>query len=125
MEIQALVQEMVELSKSEVAPEEYYAAFLQRVIQALAAVGGAIWLYGEGRRLQLTYQINLSETLLDSASEDASRHTRLLNYAAHSNEGHLIPPLSGASDERAGGNPTRYLLVITPLKSDGKVADCS
>jgi multidrug efflux pump subunit AcrA (membrane-fusion protein) len=120
-QIRSLVSEISQLSKSDIAAEEYYAGFLQRVVQALAAVGGAIWLFSEGRRLQLTYQINLSETLLDSASEDASRHTRLLNYTAQTNEGHLIPPLSGASDERAGANPTRYLLVITPLRSDGQV----
>jgi multidrug efflux pump subunit AcrA (membrane-fusion protein) len=120
-QIRSLVSEISQLSKSDIGAEQYYASFLQRVVQALAAVGGAIWLFGEGRRLQLTYQINLSETLLDSASEDASRHTRLLNYTAQTNEGHLIPPLSGASDERAGGNPTRYLLVITPLRGDGQV----
>jgi hypothetical protein len=114
-----LVSEISQLSKSELTPEEYYAAFLQRIVQALAAAGGAIWIAGEGRRLQLTYQINLSESLLDSSSEDSVRHSRLLNYAMQSGEGHLIPPMSGASDERAGGNPTQHLLVISQLRSDG------
>ena len=120
-QIRSLVSEISQLSKSDISAEEYYAQFLQRIVQALAAVGGAIWLAGEGRRLQLTYQINLSPTLLDSSSEDASKHSRLLNYALQSGEGHLIPPQSGATDERAGGNPTDSLVVLSPLRSDGAI----
>jgi len=120
-QIRSLVSEISQLSKSELTPEEYYAAFLQRVVQALAAVGGAVWLLGQGKQLRLTYQINLSETLLDDASDDSEKHRRLLNYVSQSDEGRLIPPLSGASDERAGGNPTRFLLVLAPLRSDGQV----
>jgi hypothetical protein len=120
-QIRSLVSEISQLSKSDIGAEEYYAAFLQRVVSALAAVGGAVWLVEEGRRLQLAYQINLSQTLLDSSSDDASRHLRLLNQVISSGEGNLFPPLSGAVDENAGGNPTRYLIVLSPLRNDGQV----
>jgi multidrug efflux pump subunit AcrA (membrane-fusion protein) len=120
-QIRTLVAEISQLSKSEIGPEEYYAAFLQRIVSALAAVGGAVWMFGEGRRLQLTYQINLSQGLLDNASDDATKHFRLLDQVIHSDEGILVPPLSGASDERGGSNPTRFLLVLCPLRSDGQV----
>ena len=120
-QIRGLVSEIAQLSKSDLGPEEFYAAFLQRVVQALAAVGGAIWVLGEGRKPQLSYQINLSEKLLDKESEDADKHFRLLDYVVASNSGQLIPPLSGAADERMGGNPTRQLLVINPLGHDNQV----
>ncbi|MDP6468116.1 MAG: HlyD family efflux transporter periplasmic adaptor subunit [Pirellulaceae bacterium] len=120
-QIRGLVGEISALSKSELNAEEYYAEFLQRVVQALAAVGGAIWTVGQDRRMDLAYQINLSDTLLDASSDEAERHTRLLDYVAQSDEGRLVPPLSGASDDRAGGNPTRFLLVLCPLRADGKV----
>lgn len=120
-QIRSLVSEISQLSKSDIGAEGYYAAFLQRVVSALAAVGGAVWLVEEGRRLQLAYQINLSQTLLDSSSEDAGRHLRLLNQVINSGEGNLFPPLSGAADENAGGNPTRYLIVLSPLRNDGQV----
>jgi multidrug efflux pump subunit AcrA (membrane-fusion protein) len=120
-QIRSLVSEISQLSKSDIGAEGYYAAFLQRVVSALAAVGGAIWLVEEGRRLQLAYQINLSQTLLDSSSPDAGRHLRLLNQVINSGEGNLFPPLSGAADENAGGNPTRYLIVLSPLRNDGQV----
>ena len=37
-QIRGLVGEIAQLSKSDMGPEEFYAAFLQRVVQALAAV---------------------------------------------------------------------------------------
>lgn len=120
-QIRSLVAEISQLSKSEIGPEEYYAAFLQRIVSALAAVGGAVWMLAEGRRLQLTYQININQGLLDNSSDAASKHFRLLDQVVHSDEGVLVPPLSGASDERGGSNPTQFLLVLAPLRSDGNV----
>jgi hypothetical protein len=42
-EIQSLVQEVVDLSKSEVDPTAFYAALLDTSISALAAIGGVVW----------------------------------------------------------------------------------
>jgi len=120
-QIRGLVSEIAQLSKSDLNADEYYAALMQRIVSALAAVGGAVWLLNDSRRTELRYQINLSETLLDSASEDADQHRRLLDRVLQTGEPQLIPPSSGVSDEAAGGNPTRYLLVLVPLIADGKV----
>ena len=81
-QIRSLVGEIAQLSKSDVDAEEYYAAFMQRIVSALAAVGGAVWLLGEANRPELAYQINLSESLLRPGSEDATRHLRLLHHVA-------------------------------------------
>ena len=94
-QIRGLVSEIAQLSKSDMGPEEFYSAFLQRVVQALAAVGGAIWVIGEGRKAQLSYQINISEKLLDRETEDADKHFKLLDYVVQANQGQLVPPLSG------------------------------
>ncbi len=118
-QIRSLVGEIAQLSKSDVDAEEYYAAFMQRVVSALAAVGGAVWLMGEASRPELAYQINLSETLLRPGGEEATRHLRLLHHVTRSGEPQLVPPMSGAEGDEAGGNPTAYLLVLAPLVSDG------
>ncbi len=120
-QIRGLVNEIATLSKSDLAPEQFYEAFLQRVVTALAAAGGAIWVVGEDRRLDLMYQINLSETLLDEESADTRRHMQLLHRVVRSGEPQLVPPLAGAGEEEAGGNPTRFLLVVAPLVGDGKI----
>jgi HlyD family secretion protein len=117
-QIRGLVGEIAQLGKSDLQPEEFYAAFLQRVVQALAATGGAVWILGEGKRPQLSYQINMSPTLLDPESEDATRHAKLLDVVLNTNQPQLIPPLSG---NEHGGNPTRNLLVIAPLGHDKQV----
>jgi len=120
-QIRGLVGEIVQISKSDLGPEQYYPAVLHRIVQALAAVGGAVWTLDENRSLKLIYQEQVSDTLLEPQSEDAVRHSRLLDYITQSRQPQLIPPLSGMSDERAGGNPTRYLLVLAPLQSDNVV----
>lgn len=119
-QIRTIVSEISQMSKSDVDAEQYYAAFLQRVISALAAIGGAIWLINEGR-LQLVYQISMDDGLLDGGSPEASRHLRLLQRVLPSQEGALVPPLSGTADDEGAGNPTRFLLVLCPLRGDGSV----
>lgn len=58
--IRSLVGEIAQLSKSDVAPEEFYGQFLPRVVSALAAVGGAVWTTNSEGRLALQYQVDRS-----------------------------------------------------------------
>ncbi|MCU0978250.1 MAG: efflux RND transporter periplasmic adaptor subunit [Pirellulaceae bacterium] len=120
-QIRGLVSEIAQLSKSDLGPEEYYPAFLQRIVSALAAIGGAVWVIRDGRRLDLAYQIKMSETLLAPDSEDAARHFGLLTRIAATGEPSLIPPQSGTADEQGAANPTRFLLVLAPMRSDNQV----
>jgi hypothetical protein len=52
-QIRGLVSEIETLSRSDVAPAEFYEGFLNRLVQALAAEGGAVWVVGEAGRLEL------------------------------------------------------------------------
>lgn len=120
-QIRGLVSEIAQLSKSNLDADEYYQSLLQRIVQALAAIGGAVWVLRDGQRLDLAYQIKMSQPLLDADSEAASRHFGLLNQIAGSGEPALIPPQSGTSEDGAAGNPTDSLLVLAPLRSDEQV----
>jgi hypothetical protein len=120
-QIRVLVNEIASLGKAGTPAEEYYPQFLQRVITALAAVGGAVWLLDEDRNLRLQYQINMSESLREEEGEDAKRHTRLMRRVAGTGQSLLVPPYSGTADSEAEGNPTKYLLVLAPLSHDKKV----
>ena len=117
-QIRGLVEEITALSKQDLAPGEYYAEFLKRVVEALAAVGGAVWVIGSDRQIQLAYQINLKRTTLDEQGEHQAHHARLLAQVAQSGEGTLIPPHSGAGNEGIGANPTEMLLVLAPLVAE-------
>jgi multidrug efflux pump subunit AcrA (membrane-fusion protein) len=117
-QIRGLVNEIAQLTKSGVAPGEFYGQFLPRVVTALAAVGGAVWaVNGEGQ-LALQYQMNLAETKLIEQEDERRRHGQLLHKVLQSGEGSLVPPHSGSGDEAEAANSSNYLLVLSPLKTD-------
>ena len=115
-QIRALVNEVVELSKSNMPASEFYPAVLQRIVNALAAVGGAIWLLDGEAGLRLAHQIQISPNLIDPQNEEAIQHGRLLTRLILQGRGELIPPMSSSLAE-GEGNPTRFLLVTAPLQS--------
>ncbi len=124
-EIQTLVQEVVELSKSDAEPSEFYGAMMDKSVTALAAVGGVVWIREEGAGLQLAYQVNLQQTGLAESETAQRQHGRLLQQVAEKGESALIAPHSGAgggegidSDATAAANPTEFMLVIAPIVSD-------
>ncbi len=122
-EIQAIVQQIAELSRSDTTIEKYYDEFLNKVVAALAAAGGAVWTLSPGG-LQLTYQINLRSTGLVENPIGQEQHGRLLQKTLTSEEGLLVAPHSGSAmgvddgDEHAAANPTDYLLVLVPVHND-------
>ncbi len=118
-QIQKLVREIAQLTKDQVSPGEFYGEFLPRVVQALAAIGGAVWTTDENGRLALQYQVNLEATKLRENEEGQAKHGRLLYKCLGGDDGILVPPHSGVSeDDDEAVNPTDFLLVLGPLKAD-------
>lgn len=122
-EIQGLVQEVVELSRSEIEPSEFYQAMVDKSITALAAIGGVAWVYEEGSPLKLEYQVNLRQTGLAESEAAQIQHGKLLQQVIAKGEPMLVQPHSGTGaaaegEADAAANPTEYLLVLAPIKSD-------
>ncbi|HYO23927.1 MAG TPA: HlyD family efflux transporter periplasmic adaptor subunit [Lacipirellulaceae bacterium] len=120
-EIQSLVQEVVDLSKSEIEPTDFYAALLEKSISALAAIGGVVWTYDPSTGFKLEYQVNLQQTGLRGSPEAMNQHSRLLGQLAKRGEGALVAPHSGATvgdDDQSAANPTEFLLVVAPVTTD-------
>ena len=124
-QIRAIVAEVAQLAKSEASEEEFYDALLNKVVAALAAVGGAVWTFNEQGHLQISYQINLQETGLADNPQGQIQHGQLLRKAVDkaraTGEGVLAAPHSGGANEDEAGNPTNFLLVLGPLKSDQEI----
>jgi multidrug efflux pump subunit AcrA (membrane-fusion protein) len=123
MEIQGIVQEIAALSKSDISADEFYEALLNKVVQALAALGGAVWTMAENGGLRLQYHMNLRQTGMLENPVAQMQHGRLLQHVLKEKEGSLVPPHSGAGesvdgDENAPANPTDFLLVLSPVSND-------
>ena len=116
--IRTLVNEIEGLSKSDAKAAEYYPAVLQRIISALAASGGAIWLVDDEGSMRLAHQIQMDPGLLQANNQEAMTHGRLLTRLFSQGRAELIPPMSGSGEESGEGNPTRFLLVTAPLVSN-------
>ncbi len=121
-QIRSLVAEIAQLSRSDLTPERFYGEFLDRVVSALAAVGGAVWTVNEEGGLSLGYQINLPQAQLAGDEESRQRHGRLLYRALRDGEALLVPPRSGAEGDEEAGNPTEFLLLLGVLKTDVQTA---
>ncbi len=123
-QIRSLVVEIAQLAKEDVAPEEFYGQFLDRVVSALAATGGAVWTVNDDGRLALQYQINLQQTKLRDDEQSQAQHGRLLYKALGENRGMIVPPHSGAGEDDTdqAANPTEFMLLLGPLKTDLETA---
>jgi hypothetical protein len=106
--IREKVHRIKELGKRpEIKPEEYFATFLPEVVSCLAAKSGAVWMRSNAT-LKLTYCVNQKSSVLgDKRMQD--RHDQLLQTAFHRGESMRISP-------RKGGNPTNFLLLLSPIK---------
>ncbi len=120
-QIRVIVSEIQQLSKLDVPPDEYHGEFLHRVISAMGAVGGAVWTF-EGGTLTLSYQVNFKEIGLQNDEDGTRKHARLLYRMLHGPEaGTLVPPHSGIEGEEESGNPTDWLLVFCPIRTELEV----
>lgn len=117
-QIRNIVNEIQAMTRQDLDPTVFYGEFLQRVISALAAVGGAVWTIRPGSGLELAYQINLRQTFPEDEGDDRARHAKLLYKVLQSKEQLLVPPYSGAGGDEEAGNPTQYLLVLSPIVQD-------
>jgi hypothetical protein len=118
-QINRLAEEIAHLSEMDLQPQQYYGEFLQRVLTAIAAPAGAIWLRTPQGNLQLQYQINMRHVGLDRSDSTREQHNKLLEEAFKKAQPGLIPPHSGAGPAEGGGstagNPTDFVVLLAPI----------
>jgi multidrug efflux pump subunit AcrA (membrane-fusion protein) len=119
-EIRTLVQEVAQLAQADLPTDEFYSAFLTRVVSAMGAAGGAVWALGESGKLRCAFQIGLAATGVDATPQQRTQHGRLLQKTISGNQAVLVPPHSGADTPDQPANPTELLLVLAPLIVDGQ-----
>ncbi|MDR1924613.1 MAG: HlyD family efflux transporter periplasmic adaptor subunit [Planctomycetaceae bacterium] len=119
--IRYLLGEIAQLSSLDIPPDEYHAEFLNRVVSAMGSVGGAIWAFDAGT-LALAYQVNFHSVGFQGDADANSRHARLLyRMTQSSGAGTLVPPHSGFEGDEESGNPTDWVLVFCPIRTELEV----
>jgi multidrug efflux pump subunit AcrA (membrane-fusion protein) len=125
-QINRLAEEIAQLSEQDLAPPDYYGEFMQRLLTAIAAPAGAIWLRTAQGNLQLQYQINLRQVGLDRSEESRQSHDELLRQAIMKGQPGFFPPQSGlggaAGEGPKAGNPTDYVILLAPIVVEKQVA---
>src|SRR5262249_48889492 len=125
-QINRLAEEIAHLSEQDLPPAEYYGEFLQRVLAAIAAPAGAVWLKTPQGNLQLQYQVNMAQVGLDRSEESRATHTELLRQVTMQGKQIGVMPRSGLGTAEGGGpaagNPTDYVILIAPIIVDKQVA---
>jgi hypothetical protein len=110
-EIEAALDELASLSRSDVSPDEFHGKLLQRLAGLLGATGGAIWSLGpEGQGVAC--QLHLDEALAGDEQELA-RHARLAEAVAASGTPRLIPP---AYRDAQFANSSPWLAALCPAR---------
>ncbi len=129
-QINRLAEEIAHLSEMDLAPAQYYGEFLQRVLSAVAAPAGAVWLRTPQGNLQLQYQINMRHVGLDKDESCRETHNKLLEEAFKKAQPCLIPPqcIAGPAADGAGGgadatagNPTDFVILLAPIMVDKQI----
>jgi hypothetical protein len=125
-QIVRLAEEIAHLSEMDLDPPQYYQEFLQRLLMAIAAPAGAVWLRTPQGNLQLQCHINMQQVGLDATETSRQTHDELLRQAVMRGQAGMVPPQSGLGptegNKVAPGNPTNYVILIAPILVDKQVA---
>lgn len=113
--IRLLVEEIARLARQDLPPRAFFGEFLSRVVRAMAAVGGAVWL-GEG---QAGFQVAAQVGWPSETAGDRAQHEALVERVAERGQARLVAPTSEGAET---DNPTVWLLVLAPIKLGDEVA---
>lgn len=114
-QIRKLVAEIAELAESDIQPSEFHAEFLNRVVAAVAASGGALWLMDGRGSLKLQCQVDFRLSGLLDGRVRTQPHDGLLACMLRTNQPQVVPPGAGVEDVPGAGNPTPFALILAPL----------
>ena len=122
-QIRKLVAEIAELAESDIQPNEFYVEFLNRVVAAVAASGGALWLLDGRGGIKIQHQLEFRLTGSSMAGRVKTQpHDALLGCMIQANRSRR----SSRPAPRSKGCPTPAIppgspLILAPLTVDKQV----
>ncbi|HEU5118876.1 MAG TPA: secretion protein HlyD, partial [Isosphaeraceae bacterium] len=120
-QIRKLVTEIAELAESDIQPPDFNVEFLNRVIAAVAASGGALWMIDPRNALRMVHQVEFQQTGLLENRQRAMPHEALLSVMLQATQPQIIPPGAAVEGMPNAGNPTQFTLILAPVTVDKQV----
>lgn len=120
-EIRNLVAEVAQLAESSVSQSEFFDGLLGRIVSAMAAVGGVVWMVRDGGNLEAQAQVSAALVGLDGPPEARQKHGVLLRRVLTGKQAVVVPPQTPLNGDPAAVNTTDLLIVLAPLVDEGNV----
>jgi len=123
-QIRALVAEIEQLARSDLAEAEFFRGLLERVLVAMEAVAGLVWMVGEGGRVEPVCHAGVEHTGIANSPESQAAHGALVQSLFQSPTGLLVPPhtevgAGGAAGGTVAANDTGLLVIAAPIEQSG------
>ena len=123
-QIRALVAEIEQLARSDAAEAEFFRGLLERVLVAMEAVAGLVWLVGESGRVEPICHAGVEHTGIAATPETQAAHGALVQALVQSPTGLLVPPHSelgagGADGGTVAANDSGLLVIAAPIDRGG------
>jgi GAF domain-containing protein len=124
-QIRSLVAEVESLARQGKAEGEFFSALLDRMLTAMEAVAGLVWLARDGGRVEPVCHAGLAATGVTGSPEAEQAHLALVQSLLGSPTGLVVPAgaeLSGADGKPLAANSTALSVIAVPIESDGRRA---
>lgn len=112
--VMQLAREIEQMSGQDLAPQVFFQEFLVRVVTAIGAKAGAVWMLDDSSRLGLMAQVNLEQTGLRERPGALGQNERLLVEVLQTGEARTLT--HGGETQL----PTEHVLVLSALHKDKK-----
>jgi biotin carboxyl carrier protein len=119
-----LLEEMTRLLDANLAPKDFFAEFLGRLVAAANALGGAIWQRSAERSFHLAYSLSWEALGLEAIPDGRACHDQILVVAAQRDRPLWVPPNSGrklVEEDRQAANLTDHGLLLAPVVVEKQV----
>lgn len=111
-----LAREIEEHSRSNMPPKEFFNEFLKRVVGAVGARAGVVWLRNDANRLELLHEIGLGNTGFHENPDAMSVNQQFLTEVLSNGQACTYHPA-----ETSEKLPTEDMLVLAALQSNKEV----
>lgn len=111
-----LAREIEEFSKSNIPPETFFTEFLKRVVGAVGARAGVVWLRNESNRLEMVAEVGLSNTTFNENPASLQVNHAILVDVMSNGQACMHHP--GETDVEL---PTQDMLVLAALQREKEV----